>query len=653
MMVRSALICCFGTVALTVTAPVSAQLPVVPPSALPAPTPTALDPESPIADLPDIGVAWPEIAPDPDAPSIAVSASVDGVAERRYRVVLDGVSAVASSQLLPRFDSLSALKLGEGKPANVAQIDRRAKDDQKLLGELLRAAGYYDAQVTMRVEPAKQSERLVVTMMIAPGPLYRFSAVTIEGLDVTSPSGRVLRDVFTIAPHDPVDADEVAAAEARLKLTALRSGFPFVEVGQSDIELDHETRTATLTLRIATGGQQTFGHAIVKGEKPPFSAKHVATLGRFDPGTPYDQTKVDDLKRAVIATGLVAAVRVEPVLGTKPGEVDLIVSTEPAPLRTIAAEFGYGTGEGLKGEISWTHRNLIRPEGAVTLRGVAGTQEQSVGALLRMNNFGARDRILSGRIIATNINRNAFDARSLEIGGNLELQTNLIWQKKWVWSVGGELILTDERDSVAAGVARRTFVIGAVPMSLVYDGSDDLLDPHRGFRLGLRASPEFSLLSGTRAYVRAQVDGSVYQPLGERTVLAARARFGIISGQGLVDIAPSRRFYAGGGNSVRGYSYQRIGPRDVFNDPIGGKALSEFAIEARIRFGDFSVVPFLDGGAVYDNSLPRFDNFRFGAGLGVRYHSNFGPIRIDLGTPLNPQKGDSPITVTVSLGQAF
>ncbi len=612
------------------------------------------DPESPIADLPDIGVAWPEIGPDPTAPvqDIASAAPSDS-ADRRYKVVLEGVQDVQSDQLLPRFDALSSLKNGEGKPANVAQIDRRAREDLKLLNELLRAAGYYDAKVAMRVEPSKAGDRLNVVMAISAGPLYRFSEVRVEGLDTSTPIGQAIRDTFTIAAHDPVNADEVAAAEARLKLKAVRGGFPFAEVGESDIELDHETRTAVLTLKVATGGEKKIGHIVMKGERPPFSAGHVATLGRFAPGDPYDQAKIDDLKRAVVATGLVSSVRVEPIVGETQGDVDLVVSTEPAPLRTIAAELGYSTGAGLKGEVSWTHRNLIRPEGAVTVRGVAGTQEQSLGALLRMNNFGARDRVLSGRLIATNINRNAYDARTLEFGGNLELQTNLIWQKTWVWSVGGEIILTDERDSVAANSARRTFVIGALPVTLAYDGSDDLLDPHSGFRVRARVSPEFSFLSGTKAYVRAQVDGSVYQPIGERTVIAARARLGTIYGLASLDIAPSRRFYAGGGNSVRGYSYQRIGPRDAFNDPNGGRSLTEFALEARFRLGDFSVVPFLDAGTVATQSTPRFDNFRYGAGIGLRYHSNFGPIRIDVGTPLNPQKGDSPITVTVSLGQAF
>jgi translocation and assembly module TamA len=132
---------------------------------------------------------------------------------------------------------------------------------------------------------------------------------------------------------------------------------------------------------------------------------------------------------------------------------------------------------------------------------------------------------------------------------------------------------------------------------------------------------------------------------------------GTILGASVFDIAPSRRFYSGGGGSVRGYGYQQLGPRDASGDPIGGRGLAEFGIESRIRLkqfgGNFGVVPFFDGGSLTRKVMPNFTNWRFAAGIGVRYYSTFGPIRVDLGVPLNRRKGDGPVAVTVSLGQAF
>jgi translocation and assembly module TamA len=268
--------------------------------------------------------------------------------------------------------------------------------------------------------------------------------------------------------------------------------------------------------------------------------------------------------------------------------------------------------------------------------------------------------VLNAQMVASHVERPGFEAKTFQLAGGIERQTNLIWQKKWTWSLGAELIASDERDvDVASGMTRtRTFFIGALPATLSYDGSNDLLDPTSGFRLSGRLSPEASLQSGAFGYVRGQVDASFYQPVSGRVVLAGRTRLGAIFGASRDQIAPSRRFYAGGGGSVRGYGFQRLGPRDpIFDDPIGGRSLAEFALEARIRLnvfgGAFGIVPFVDAGNIYTSTVPRLDNLRFGAGIGIRYHTNFGPIRVDVGTPLNRRSGDPRIAVYVSLGQAF
>jgi translocation and assembly module TamA len=145
--------------------------------------------------------------------------------------------------------------------------------------------------------------------------------------------------------------------------------------------------------------------------------------------------------------------------------------------------------------------------------------------------------------------------------------------------------------------------------------------------------------------------------VSDKIVLAGRARVASIAGAPLSAIAPSRRLYAGGGGSVRGYGYREIGPTDANGDPTGGRSLAEASIEARIGTeffdGALSIVPFVDAGTVSTSTLPDLETFRVGAGLGVRYKTGFGPIRVDVGVPLNPGPGDSPVAVYVSLGQAF
>ena len=267
--------------------------------------------------------------------------------------------------------------------------------------------------------------------------------------------------------------------------------------------------------------------------------------------------------------------------------------------------------------------------------------------------------MLNAQALASHVDRDAYEAKTLSLSGGFERQSNFIWQKKWTWSLGAELVATDERDTIEATgePRRRTFFIGAIPASLGLDQSNDLLDPTTGFRLLGRVSPEISFQGGTFPYARIQIDGSAYHPVSPTVVAAGRVRLGTILGAQRDDIAPSRRFYSGGGGSVRGYGYQRIGPRDVDNDPIGGRSLAEFALEARIRLkafgGNFGIVPFVDGGTLSTDAMPDFKDWQIGVGIGARYYSSFGPIRIDIGTPLNRQQGDGRIAVVVGLGQAF
>ena len=615
--------------------------------------------------MPDIGVAWPELEPGavpktpattaaPIAPAPDTNIS-DAASLRRYTVAFAGLDAETEASLRARFNPLSALEQRRKEAANAAQIDRRAREDADLLAELLRSRGYYDASVEANVEAAAGGGDVRVVLAAEPGALYHFSDIRLPGLEAAGAESATLRDSFAVKPGDPVDAAKVAEAQAALKVALGRRGFAFADIGQLDVAVDHQSHLATLDLPVTPNGERRFGQILVEG-RPLFSAHHIQRIARFRPGDAYRADLVDDLRRALVATGLVSTVALRQSEGKAPKTVDIAVALERARPRTIAGEAGYGTGEGIRVEASWQHRNLIRPEGAVTLRGVLGTQEQTLEATLRTNNFRRRDQVLNAQAAVSNINRPAYAAHTVQLAANIERQTNIIWQKKWTWSLGGELVATDERDVdlTTNATRRRTFFIMAAPATLAYDGSNDLLDPTHGFRLSGRFSPELSLHSGAFGYSRLQLDGSFYQPLTGRVTIAGRARLGTILGASRDQIAPSRRFYAGGGGSVRGFGYQQLGPKvPIFNDPIGGRGLAEFAIEARVRFGNWGIVPFLDAGNISTTPLPRFNALRFGTGLGVRYHTRFGPIRVDVGTPIARQPGESRIAVYVSLGQAF
>ena len=635
---------------------------------------TELDPSAPLDPMPDLGVEWPDMnlpdpAPPPEVEGVAPEDAAEATSEaaervedssavRSYRWSISGIDALAESKAIrDGFEERSALQKDRKDEANAAQVDRRARADAELLAELLRSQGYYDALVEPRIEAA--GTELGVELAANPGAQYKFESVELPGLDAAAGEEAArLREAFAVKAGDPVIAQKVIDAGVALQVELGERGFATATVGDQDIVIDHEQQVARLILPVTPGPVARFGQITVTGE-PPFSARHVQRIARFKPGDRFERSEVNDLRRALVATGLVAAVEVRPVPRDEGRTIDLAVKLEPAPMRTIAGEVGYGTGEGFRAEASWQHRNFFNPEGALTLRAVAGTQEQLVAASFRRNNWLRRDQVLNAQALASHVDRDAFEAKTFSLSGGIERQSNFIWQKKWTWSLGAELVATDERDTIEATgePRRRTFFIGALPASLGYDGSDDLLNPTRGFRLLGRLSPEISFPGGTFPYARAQFDASAYHPVSGSVVAAGRIRLGSILGAQRDDIAPSRRFYAGGGGSVRGYGYQRLGPRDIDGDPIGGRSLAEFSLEARVRLnafgGNFGIVPFIDGGTLSTDAMPDLKHWQLGAGIGARYYSSFGPIRIDVGTPLNPQKDDGRIAVVVSLGQAF
>jgi translocation and assembly module TamA len=256
------------------------------------------------------------------------------------------------------------------------------------------------------------------------------------------------------------------------------------------------------------------------------------------------------------------------------------------------------------------------------VRGILGTAEQLFGVTFRKNNIGGRDKILTIDAYASTIDYGPYDSRTASLVGTFERVSTVLFQKPFSYSAGLELVATAERERDAAGNfgPRQTYFVGAIPLFAQLDTSDDLLDPTEGFRLAARLSPESSRTNDMQSYyLRGEVEGTYYLEASERIVLAARAEFASIPGAPLSAIAPSRRLYAGGGGSVRGYDYKGIGPHNSTGDPTGGRSLTELSFEARIRTGLFGgalgVVPFVDAGTVGDDPTPGFDEIKLGAEL--------------------------------------
>lgn len=663
-----------------------------------------IDPATPLDELPGVAIAWPdtlelpplpELEPEPEVqyadlelsgPELAFS---EAATEKIGDELILGFPQKeppfsASGDFVDRFAALSTIANLDSDSDNLAQLAARAREDEELLENMLRVYGYYDGRVIRSIgglEPgqAEASAQPVVRFDIVPGERYTYGAVDLGNL-ASAPDAAELRRAFGIQPGDFLQSDTIVQERADLDTALGETGYPFAAITDPSLLIDHERRQGDLTMPVEPRGKYNFG-AVVSGDPGFLSSEHLARIARFEPGDTYQRSLEFDLRRAILATGLVSSVtltprEVTPPQGGQPGTVAMDVALERGKLRTIAGGIGYGTQEGFRVEASWEHRNFFPPEGLLRVRGIAGTQEQLGGVTLRFNNFRRRDQVLAFDAYASAVDNAAYDARTVALGASFERLSNLLFHKPFSWAVGAEVLYTDERnrqieievpdgpdedddpDLMTVERPRQEYLIAGLRGQATIDTSDSLLDPTKGFRLTAFAAPEASRTQGEQYfYVRTQLDASYYRQFGDKVVGAARVRLASIPGAPLFAIAPSRRLYAGGAASVRGYAYQAIGPRDDIGQPIGGRSLSEVSLEARIKTGFFggalSVVPFFDAGAVGVDPTPGFDALKFGAGIGLRYATGFGPLRLDVGFPLNPEPEDSFVAVYVSLGQAF
>ncbi len=626
---------------------------------LPAPTENAAVPET-VADAtvpndPALTEPLPPLATfDVNPPVATAEQDTAEPAPIRYSLEIQGLEEV---ELADRFRSLSALEDGDGEATNGAMIAARAREDEALAIRILRSEGYYDGTAVIALEQLpEEPARVRAVLTAAPGQRYNFGTI-----DITGPAPEPLalaREALELQTGQPIVSERVVAAEANINLELPQKGYPFVEVGTRDILLDPATATGDYTLPVESGPRSLFAGFTTEGDLA-FDAEHVEVLSRFDRGQLYDSRLVDDLREAMVATNLFTSVSAEPV---RTGElapdgseyVNILVRQDAGPARSITGSAGFGTGEGLRLQGAWEHRNLFPPEGGLRVGAVAGTREQAINVGFRRSNAGKRDRTFALNAEAGRRDYEAFRGYTARLSALMSRVSTPIWQKRWTYAFGAELIATNEtREGEPRLSLGDAYFIGGLSGQLGYDTSNSLLDPTRGFRITGRVNPELSLGNGTIPYIRNQLDGSVYVPASDALTIAGRARVASIYGIERDQLAPSRRLYGGGGGSVRGFGYQELGPRDINNVPLGGRSQVEFSLEARYRFGNFGIVPFIDAGNVYESDYPTLSDMRFGVGIGGRMYTNFGPLRVDVAMPLGRREGENKFAVYISIGQAF
>lgn len=564
--------------------------------------------------------------------------------EIRYRVRIEGVEDRSlRSDLLSVSDSEALVKR---RPISQIQLRRRAERDVPRLIKVLRANGYYAASVQVRIDASRRRTRVIFD--VDPGPRYTFRDLKVLPVAKDAPRGPTPEEVGMVAGEPALTRVALRAEELIVQFLEGR-GYPLAQANQREVGVEHRANAVDVTYYYDAGPPAVFGETTIDGlcaVREDFVRGQIP----WEPGDQYDGRLLRLAQRRIVGSDLFATVRAikaDELSGE--GAMPILIDLSERKHRSISLGAGYATDEGVRGRISWEHRNLLSAGERLNWTWTASEIGYATESRFQKPDFRRLDQTLKFTIRAAQDEPDAF--RSRNVGALLGIDRGL--RRGLVVGAGTGLKYSSVRDALSED----SFGLLYFPLHLDWDGSDDVLDPRRGGRLTLSTAPYHEVIESELTFLKARVGTSRYLRLSRRPELdlAVRAVAGTIIGATRDDIPADERYYVGGGGTLRGYAYQSVGPIDDGN-PLGGRALAMASSELRWRLQrNLGLVAFADGGTAYENSVPdSFDDFRWGTGVGLRYFTPVGPLRFDLAFPLNrrPDVDDS-YQFYISLGQAF
>jgi translocation and assembly module TamA len=532
-------------------------------------------------------------------------------------------------------------------------------DYARLLGALY-AAGHYGATISIRLDgreaadipPLSPPARVTaVSVRIDPGPRFRFGTLAVGPLA----AGTELPEGF--APGR-VAASGLVTAAAGAAVDGWRArGHARAAVAGQDLRADHRRAALDVRLAIAPGPRLRFGRLVVEGQKRT-RPERIRAIAGLPEGALFDPAALAEAAERLRRTGVFASVTLV--------EADRITAPDLIGITAVVAEmkprrYSFGlelsSFDGATVSAAWLHRNLfggaerlriwgeVRQIGAqssgtdyvlgATLdRPATFTPDTTIGARFEIGHFDEADYVADAAEIGL--------TASHRIGDRLTLRGGLDYQFARVDDVSGDY----------------TYRNLALPLGVLWDARDAPLDARRGSFLDAEVRP-FLGLGSTDSGLRLYADARGYRSFGrgDRVTLAGRLQAGAVFGTTLLGTPRDYLFYSGGGGTVRGQPYQSLGiPVSRIALPgfeLGGTAFLGASVEARLRFGNrLGVVAFADWGGIGLIDEGAFEDSHAGAGLGLRYDTGFGPLRLDVAGPVAGDTGDG-VQIYVGLGQAF
>ncbi|WP_439501875.1 autotransporter assembly complex protein TamA [Aminobacter ciceronei] len=561
-------------------------------------------------------------------------------------------------------ENASLLKGEEDRPVSGSLgLLAKARNDRERLVAALFSKARYDGVVTISIA-GKNLDDLApdavfdgpqpvpVSITVQPGSMFTLGDIVLKG-DAANIRGA---DFGLIAGGNAA-SDAILKAEAGIVRALKEEGRPLATVTSRTIVADHATTTLDVTLDVAAGPIAGYGETTVEGTEAVDRDFTVYMTG-LEPGRKYSPKEIEEARNRLLALEVFSSVSINEALALDPtGNIPMDVRVSERKMRYFGAGATYSNTEGAGVEGYWGHRNLfgraekLRISGSIgrisdttelgKLNYNAGIMFEKPGVIGPASKFFAN-------LKASYEHPDAYDIFSVK--GNAGVSYELTRQQ----TVSASLAVDYSDIEDALNPDGKRYLLVSTPLQYAFDNRDDKLNPTRGFRALAYVEPTYDALNGN-AFVKLKGEGSAYYGLGDqnRFVLAGRVAMGSILGAGLDDVPADRRFYSGGGGSVRGYAYQGIGP-EINGKPTGGLSYAETSVEIRYNYNDkIGIVPFIDAGTVSARQFPDFGTVKVGAGIGVRYLTPFGPLRVDVAVPLNPGPGDPSYGFYAGVGQAF
>lgn len=588
----------------------------------------------------------------------------EGGAVRVKSVKFNGVKAVKTGQIKSVLATVQSSKIPWGSKHYFTREQFEA--DLKRIVAFYKDRGYPDAKVTsFDVELNDRQDAVDITLNVEEGEPIVVEMVEYIGFESVPPARlNALRARGALPGGAPLDR-AIAQAMREAALDEIKdNGFPYGTVRLTERPGQNE-RSRVLTLTATPGTLARYGEIQVEGNTT-VSDNVVTRQLTFRPDGRYRVSELQESQRRLYNLETFQFANIEPVVeeGEQPGIVPVKVTVTEGKHRKVNFGLGYGTEEQARAGIDWRHVNFFGGARTLQLEGKYSALTRGGRANFRQPYlFSPRNALLlsaqswyrdepaydlstrGGRIAAerTFTRPGPFSPRrassSISLAYTNEFQTYQISQLARSTPSFHKTLISLGLDPVN-GSGRG--VLSSAAFNYHRSTADSTLNARRGYTLGAHLEKAGGPLMGDFNFVETILEGRAYAALGDRAVVAIKARGGSIGvprGENL-QVPFFRRYWLGGATSLRGWGRFDVAP--LFEGlPIGGHTMAEASAEFRVPvWGDLSAVLFADAGNVWDNAWNfDFGDLRYDVGPGLRYMTPIGPIRLDLGYQLNPIPG--------------